>query len=237
MCDCWLRHICSGLLILIVVTGCNHVAMRGKTSQATWNQQIDRVRTGLSDRIQIADPVITNDHLKQLVGLVHLRELIVERVDISADGVAVLGGLAGLEVLALRGGTIDDACLVYIGELVRLRRLNLPSTRVTNAGLAALVPLTQLELLRLGSPDVSDDGMEWMAKLARLRFLHLIDVPITDRGLETVQGMHSLESFYLDGSDVSDEGLNVLIQARPDLHFHRDQHHLDRDPRKSSHEH
>jgi hypothetical protein len=68
-----------------------------------------------------------------------------------------------------------------------------------------------------------------------LRFLHLIDVPITDAGLAHVSGMTWLESFYLDGGDCTDAGLRGLLQALPELHFHRDQLHLPDDPHAHPH--
>ncbi len=98
-----------------------------------------------------------------------------------------------------------------------------------------LAALPHLELLRLGSPQITDAGLECLARFKRLRFLHLIDVPVTDAGLDHLHGLEQLESLYLDGSQATDEGILRLLAALPKLHFHRDQQHLDRDPKRHEH--
>ncbi len=77
--------------------------------------------------------------------------------------------------------------------------------------------------------------MACLGRFKRLRALHLIDVPITDAGLDQLHGLAQLESFYLDGSQATDDGILRLLEALPNLHFHRDQQHLDRDPNRHEH--
>ena len=106
---------------------------------------------------------------------------------------------------------------------------------VGSGALPMLSQLPHLEYLRLASPQVTDEGLDHLTRLSTLRFLHLIEVNITDTGLQHVARMKQLESFYLDGSQATEEGLTKLIKARPDLHLHLNQQHLDHDPQKHQH--
>jgi hypothetical protein len=139
--------------------------------------------------------------------------------------------------IRLKGAPIDDAQLADLRGLTELRRLNLPNSQISDRGLEVIAKeVPQLELLRLGSPRVTDAGLATIAQLKKLRFLHLLDMPITDAGLKHLEQMTWLESFYLDGGAVTDRGLSSLIEALPELHFHRDQQHLPGDPRSDDHD-
>lgn len=148
-----------------------------------------------------------------------------------------LAQLPHLEWINLPCGEVTDAGLAEVAKLPKLRILNLRRCKITDVGLASLATCERLDLLRFGSPHVTDAGIEHIANIKSLRFLHLIDVPITDAGLEPLKSMTQLESLYIDGGNATVEGLSALITARPHLHFHQDQQHLDSDPRRSDHRH
>ena len=138
--------------------------------------------------------------------------------------------------IRLNTAPIEDAQLADLAGLAELRRINLPRSQISDRGLEQIVKeVPQLELLRLGSPQITDAGLASISQLKKLRFLHLIDVPLTDAGLKHLEQMTWLESFYLDGGNVTDTGLSSLIEALPELHFHRDQQHLPGDPRSDGH--
>ena len=138
--------------------------------------------------------------------------------------------------IRLNSTPIEDAQLADLAGLTELRRINLPRSQISDQGLERIVQeVPLLEQLRLGSPQITDVGLASIAQLKQLRFLHLIDVPLTDAGLKHLEQMTWLESFYLDGGNVTDAGLSALIEALPELHFHRDQQHLPGDPRSDGH--
>ena len=159
-------------------------------------------------------------------------ELFLDVPRLSATDYQVLSQFPSLRHLRVRAGGVDDPIVHEIAQLPGLEQLNLPQAEFTDAGIAAVTGMSQLELFRFGSPHVTDEGLRSVAAIPRLRFLHVIDTPITDRGLVYLQGAQRLESFYIDGSDITDQGIEVFLEAMPEVHFHIDQLHDDRDPRR-----
>lgn len=205
--------------------------------ELSWEAQIAQVRGGKRKRIELTRRAISDADLKQLRNLDGLRVLILDAGRVTDVGIATLGELTKLEELRLRSSRIGDTGLGHLCRLERLRVLNLPQADFTDEGLTQLKSLQRLELLRFGSPRVSDRGMASVRQLDKLRFLHLIDIPITDDGLLELKAMRQLESLYIDGARITDEGIEQLLAALPEVHFHIDQQHHDRDPRKADHRH
>lgn len=83
-----------------------------------------------------------------------------------ADGIelnAVLSGcrsLNRLEVLDLRGSSINDESLAIIAELPTVRILRLSNTKITDAGLDHLRELPRLEFIWMGGTEISDSAIE-----------------------------------------------------------------------------
>ena len=205
--------------------------------ELSFGEQLERVRKGTSDRIEITQTVISDDELAQVRELHALKTLILDRGNVSDAGLVHLSTNTTLEHLRLRESAVGDQGVAALKGLGQLRILNLPDAAFSDEGLRRICQFPSLELLRFGSSRVSDEGMGYLANLKSLRFLHLINVPVTDKGLKPLEKMIRLESFYLDGSNTSDDGLSALIKSRPDLHFHKDQRHLDFDPRREDHAH
>lgn len=204
-------------------------------SQASWEEQVEQVRAGESDEIVFeVRPVDVQQWQMLARGCDRLQRLEVDTRFLTASDLELVSQLPQLSRLRLRG-PVDDAAMSPIARAEGLTVLNLPDAVVTDAGLARLEALDNLELLRLSSPHVTDVGMAVIRRLPSLRFLHLIDVPITDEGLRHLHGLKKLESFYLDGGRCTEAGLYQLLEALPELHFHRNQLHLPDDPRDHSH--
>lgn len=200
-------------------------------------EQAAAVRAGASDRIQIEQTRLTDEHLAELAGLENLRELLLDHPEsrFSAAGLKRLVGLPKLEHLRIRGRGIDDEALARLAELESLRILNVPQATFSDESLALLKKLPHLEQLRFGSPRVTDAGMPAIGELPAIKRLHLIDVRITDAGLRKLASIEQLQSLYLDGAILSDEALDELFRTRPKLHVHLNQQHHDRDPNKHLH--
>lgn len=215
--------------LVIVVSGCN--APRPSSLQT----QLAQVQHGSQDFIHIDQEIVTNSDLASISHCKSLRELLIEQSTITDEGICVLVDLPALEHLRIRGAPVGDRGLRHLAQFKTIRVLNLPQADFTDDGLAALSELPRLELLRIGSPKVTDKGMTQLAGLKSLRFLHLIGVPITDAGLDQLHELKQLESLYLDDTNVTDPGISRLLSALPDVHFHINQQHHDRDPKKHSH--
>jgi Leucine Rich repeat len=222
------------LVSLLITIGCQ---TEPPSAEPSFAQLIEQVRSGASTEIVVDKERIGDEQLRLLVDLPNLQYLAIDKFAGTVDGLQNVARLAGIERLQLRGGKIDDDAMQVIATCSNLRNLNLPDAQFSDTGLAELCSLEHLELLRFHSRHVTDDGLSHVAMMKRLRFLHLIGVPITDKGLEHLETMQQLESLYLDDANVTDEGIEKLLTALPELHFHINQQHSDRDPRRGTHPH
>ncbi len=228
------------LLAMVVMAGCHphqepspeSVSVVAATD-APWLQQIDQVRSGMSDRIELTETPIRDEQLHLLHELGSLRVLILDAGEITDEGTEVLAQLPQLSQLRLRESPLTDAGFEQLAKSLSLELINVPQAVCTAAGVEALARLPHLKQLRIASPNLSGKGTaEALCKLKGLRSLHLIDVPIEDDDLQKLATLEHLNSLYVDGSRVTDAGWGAFYQVRPDVHVHVDQKHKDFDPRQ-----
>lgn len=205
-------------------------------SEETWEMQLDRVRRGDSNFINIYESPISPAQFAELTSgcqkLTRL-DLTVQPLDDEAFQ-RVLSELSNLEQVRLTG-PINDTQLKTIAKLPKLRVLNLPAATFSDEGLMSLSGHTQLELLRFSSPNVTDDGLRLIRELPSIRHLHVISTPITDAGLKHLYGIQRLESFYVDNVNCTEAGLAELLKELPELHFHINELHIPGDPKTHPH--
>jgi hypothetical protein len=221
------------LLGLIQASSCS----RSEPPELPLHIQVAEVDRGTRETIQVEAVALGDVDLESLAYVAGLQNLLFDNPDsqFSAAGLASLSRLKNLRHLRLRGHGVDDAALTQIAKITSLRILNVPQAEFTDSGIAHLADLPHLEQLRFGSPHISLAGIEQIIALPALKRLHLIDVPVNDEALQKLAGMKGLESLYIDGGAFSDAAADELFRARPDLHVHFNQEHLDRDPHRHSH--
>ena len=219
------------LTLFAATTGCQSSTA---PTEPSLDRQLELVKAGKSDLIQLESQPVTDDDLAKLLGATSLRILLIDnpKSHITAAGLKHISSLPKLEHLRLRGSGIDDAALAELAKIQSLKILNLPQGQFTDDGLTQLKSLSNLIQLRFKAEHVTDAGMQTLAEFPALARLHLIDIPITDAGLKTLAGMEKLESLYIDGGNFSNSALDDLFAKRPSLHVHLNQEHHDRDPHK-----
>jgi hypothetical protein len=94
--------------------------------------------------------------LAELAEQVHMLNL--AGAEVSAAGLAPLGGLTNLAALHLERSSITDEALVHLSGLERLQYLNLYGTTTTDAGLEYLASLRNLRRLYLWQTEASYDA-------------------------------------------------------------------------------
>jgi hypothetical protein len=92
-----------------------------------------------------------------------------------------------------------------------------------------------LQQLRLGGGGINDEACEALQLLPELRYVHLIGPSLTEQGVQALAFIPKLQSLYVDQCNLPEEAWDELLKQRPDIHFHLDQQHLDRDPAKHPH--
>lgn len=225
-------------ILLFVMCGCRRskeTNMEFDRETATWEQQIQDVQSGKSRSIRF-DSQITDREFAMLQGRTELHVLSLSNAPITDASSEVISSLSELQEIRLEKTKLSDSAARKLGQLQGLVKINISDCEFSDSGIESWSELPNLIQLRVGSQKLTDSCLSTIAKIRSLRFLHLIRVPVTDVGLKHLHGMKQLESFYLDGAAASDVGLSELIEALPQLHFHRDQMHLPGDPRADKHD-
>src|SRR5206468_36213 len=141
------------------------VAGQGDGAVAGWVRAIGGRAVIEGERLReitLASTGVSDELLRNLGGLKHLRKLALRTTEIGNLGVQHLSTLTGLEELDLDGATISDEGLAPLASLAKLRELWLSHTQITGAGLKHLRGLP-LETLHLSSSPINDQGLEQLS--------------------------------------------------------------------------
>jgi hypothetical protein len=96
--------------------------------------------------------------LRELGGLRALRELTLDRSDVTDRGLVEVAGMRQLEKLSLRYTHMTDEGVKSLEPLDQLRELVLTGTRISDQAIAALEGKASLESLFIRWTDISTDG-------------------------------------------------------------------------------
>jgi hypothetical protein len=163
--------------------------------------------------VNIAEPGIqgklTNDGIKYLDGIKHLKELHMSGANV--DDFSFLGGLESLEVFH---GILKDADLFHFKAPGRMRDLLVGNywgnPDFTDAGLAQIKLFENLERLDLSGCKITNGGLQTLGDFSKLRFLSLYGTPISDDGLRHLRGLSELRELNMERAPVSGPGLAHL---------------------------
>src|SRR5262249_9568953 len=159
--------------------------LRGEGAVAEWVRSIGGravVEEGRLPEVSLASTSVSDELLRNLEGLKHLRKLDLASTEVGNAGVRHLESLRGLEELDLDGTTISDDGLAPLTGLKSLRALGLAHTQISGAGLKHLRGLP-IERLQLSSSPINDQGLENLSGLELLSDLALAYTDVTDAGM------------------------------------------------------
>ncbi len=168
----------------------------------------------LTDKLDLSGTQTTDaDLAERLEGLTTLRELNLDKTQITDKGLVHLRGLSSLQNLSLCNTQITDAGLMHLKDLIQLKLLHLHETQVTDAGLLRLKKLTNLQRLDLGKTQLTNVGLVYLKGLTNIKGLNLNWTQVTDDGLVHIKGLNNLEWLNLYGTQVGDAGIAHLKGA------------------------
>ena len=224
------------ILSLLTGSGCDSAdKVTSRANEKSWDQQVADLRAGASDQIEITAEVVVDDQLEQLMGNTQIRALILDQGIITDRSGETLASFKNLLQLRLRDSPLTDATMSELRKIESLMFLNVPQANITAAGIRALAGHAHLQQIRLGGAAINDEACTALQDLADLRYVHLIAPGITEKGVQALALLPKLQSLYIDECDLPEEVWDELLKQRPDIHFHLDQEHLDRDPGKHPH--
>jgi hypothetical protein len=109
--------------------------------------------------VNLGDSDVTDEGMKNLEDLSHVRQIFLYRTNVGDSGLAHLHNMQDLETLVLADKKFTDGAFEHITKLRKLKLLNLNGARVTDAGIAQLHDLKSLKEVLLGETGVTEDGI------------------------------------------------------------------------------
>jgi Leucine-rich repeat (LRR) protein len=129
----------------------------------------------------------TDDVLKSLSGLKHLRRLNLRDTLVTDEGLAHLATVTTLEEIDLYGVKISDRGLAHLKNLRELRKLNLLGGPIADVGAEILSGLPKLRDLNLYRAELTNAGVAKLSALRELAFLDLRYTRATAAGVEKLR--------------------------------------------------
>jgi Leucine-rich repeat (LRR) protein len=166
--------------------------------------------------INLHQPSVTDDTLKEFAVLTKLRKLRLFNSRVTGPGLRHLVGLPELVELDLSGSRAFPASGAKdIAALKHLRILDISGTKVTGAALKDLAPLTQLEELHATGHFNDTAAFTVADSLPNLKKLIVNNSQLGDAGLtEIAAKMPRIQTLSIHGTQITDKGLTALPQAK-----------------------
>jgi Leucine-rich repeat (LRR) protein len=131
------------------------------------------------------------------------------------QGLKELVGLKSLQALYLAGTQVTDEGLKDLAGRKSLLTLDVRWTKVTVTGLKELAGLTTLQRLYLNHCGVTDAGIKELSRLKNLQILNISASEVTDAGLKEVAGLKNLQSLIMWGTKATPAGVAELRKELP----------------------
>ena len=155
---------------------------------------------------------LTDEGLRHLKDLVHIRELWLNSPSLSGDGLSSLVAMTEMEELILYEAPVGARGIGHISQLRNLVELKIEGGNFCDSDMAPLAALVNLEKLVLSENDNTDNiegtFAEYLTNLPQLRDLNP-GTKVTDDGLARIAGLSNLEELYLTGT-FTDAGLRHI---------------------------
>jgi hypothetical protein len=162
--------------------------------------------------LQIMDLDFDEANLANLKYLSGLRQLSLQKTEVSDAGVAYITQLKDLELLDLTGTNITGKSIAALAVLPNLKSLDLANNNIGD-DLSALQQLKNLRILQLSRCNLTDKGMSKLRPLTQLCHLSLNCNPkITNEGLKNLSGMKKLTSLQLLETKIDGRALPYIEQ-------------------------
>src|SRR5262249_21722797 len=146
---------------------------------------------------------ITDHGLTAIRRLPQIGSLMLDDTSVSDFGCALLGEMANLSHLSLRGTQVMGQGLSKLCDNEHFT-ISLDGTLATDEGMAAMAHrLSRLQTISVAQTSVGDLAARAFSKLKHLNVVHFSHTKLTDEGLAYFSGHPFLDSIYVKGCDVT----------------------------------
>ena len=130
--------------------------------------------------------------------------------EVTAEDLAVLGGLQELRQVVLTGSHFDSECLRPLGQLPELQELRIIQPQPQDRGALGVSQLSQLKKLQfIELHGATKEDMHALARITSLREVILKDHQISDEDLGVLTQLPQLQSLRPGGSMSRDRSRNL----------------------------
>lgn len=161
--------------------------------------------------VQLQDNKITDKGLSHISELPNIKNLDVDRADVTAAGLIKMKCFPMLQ--SLRAGDIKDASglLPALMGNQNLRELSLSNLRLTDSDLEKVSTVSNLQYLNLSwNKNITDDGLKHLTKLRYLKKLNLAQCSITPASLTYFRQMRLTQVPELTNADWPQPAIDEL---------------------------
>lgn len=153
---------------------------------------------------------LTNEGFAQIGGLAGVKVLVLSRTP-KVTSLEPAAKIAGLKGLYLGEVPLTDETLAPLAKCKSLEGLTLRGVKMTDAGLVHIAGLSTLKDLRVWNTDITSDAFKHVKGLTNLEALEFVACPkVTGEGLDQLKGLTKLEKLALARTQTGDKGLEDL---------------------------
>jgi hypothetical protein len=131
--------------------------------------------------VHLADLAISDEGLNSLAGSAP-SALVLDRTQITDEGLRVVGQLKGLRYLSLRQTSVNGTGAKHLAAVSSLEQLDMRGAAVTTEGAAALAQIGASQLI-LSMTGLNDEGLQQFADNDKLRELEILGTRVTAAGV------------------------------------------------------
>lgn len=179
-----------------------------------------RLKADDIDYLNLSKLPITDAQVKNLRHLTGLQRLDLEGADISDEALKDIGMLKHLKVLCVSKTLINGSGFKYLAGLSELEELQTGNNNLKDSNVAYLLPLKRLRVLRLGATQIGEEAAKYVGKLQALESVRLANNNrINDRAVSHLVGLGNLDGLNLRDTGVTIAALESLIKMKKLRHL------------------
>ena len=157
-------------------------------------------------QISFASSHVSEEVLKQIGRMRHLKALYFFGCTVELKGLAHLDKLTALETMFIRCQRCDDEALSFLSGLKNLTWLEIETEGLDGSGLRYLHGLEKMERLWLAGMPLEDAEVEFLSTMPNLWSIDLSETNVSDGALKYLAVAKSLRQIELSGTRVTGSG-------------------------------
>lgn len=155
----------------------------------------------------------TDDDIQCLAGLGELKNFMISKVPLGADGLRFIGTCPNLVKVTVKYMEIEGAFMRHLAALKKLEEIEVVYNRINGVQFSALTSPV-LKRVSLGNSGAGDETLAELSRHTSIENLELSNSKVTDAGIVHLTALKKLTAIYVSQTAVTGKGLAPL-QGKP----------------------